>query len=70
MDIEGAELDTLKGAEQLIKKYKPKLAVCVYHKFEDLYVIPQYLHSIVPAYKFVLRQHDCSLYETVLYAWV
>lgn len=70
MDIEGAELDTLKGAEQLIKKCVPKLAICVYHKFSDLYLIPQFLKSIVPEYKFVLRQHDWSMYETVLYAWV
>lgn len=70
MDIEGAELDSLMGAEQLIKRCKPKLAICVYHRFSDLYLIPQFLKSIVPEYKFSLRQHDRSLYETVLYAWV
>lgn len=70
MDIEGAELDSLMGAEQLIKRCKPKLAICVYHKFSDLYLIPQFLKSIVPEYNFTLRQHDWSLYETVLYAWV
>ena len=43
MDIEGAELDTLKGAKNIIEKCKPKLAVCVYHKDEDLVSIISYL---------------------------
>ena len=68
MDIEGAELDTLIGAENTIKKDKPKLAVCIYHKVDDIITIPQYLHSIVPEYKFKVRQHSRSMLETVLYA--
>ena len=70
MDIEGAELDTLIGAENIIKKYKPKLAVCIYHKIDDIISIPKYLHSIVPEYKFKVRQHSKSMLETVLYAEV
>ena len=70
MDIEGAELDTLIGAEKTIKQNKPKLAVCIYHKIEDIITIPKYLHSIVPEYTFSVRQHSNSLLETVLYAEV
>ena len=70
MDIEGAELDTLIGAENTIKKYRPKLAVCIYHKIEDIISIPKYLHSIVPEYTFKVRQHSSSMLETVLYAEV
>lgn len=70
MDIEGAELNALKGAEKTIKKNKPKLAICIYHKPEDVTAIPSYLKSIVPEYKFILRHYsDCSQ-ETVLYAVV
>ena len=68
MDIEGAELDTLHGMEGLLKEFRPKLAVCVYHKVEDLYTIPKYLKQTVPEYRFKLRQHEPGICETVLYA--
>ncbi len=70
MDIEGAELETLIGAENTIRTHKPKLAVCIYHKIDDIITIPEYLHSIVPEYKFKVRQHSSSMLETVLYAEV
>lgn len=70
MDIEGAELDSLRGVAENIKKYRPKLAVCIYHKPEDIIVIPKYIHSLVPEYKFKVRQHSNTMLETVLYAEV
>ena len=69
MDIEGAELDCLKGAENLIKTLKPKLAICLYHKPMDLFTIHLYLKSIVPQYRFKLRQHHHPIFDTVLYAF-
>ena len=68
MDIEGSELAALRGAEKTIKKSKPKLAICVYHKPEDLITIPQFISSLVPEYKFFLRHHQYISTETVLYA--
>lgn len=68
MDIEGAELKALKGAQNTIMNYKPKLAICVYHKPEDIIEIPLYLHKIVPEYAFYLRHHSKGDGETVLYA--
>lgn len=67
MDIEGEELLALKGAQVIIQKYKPKLAICVYHKREDLITIPQYLRYLVPEYKFFLRAHRPCAHEVVLY---
>ena len=67
MDIEGSELNALHGAEQSIKRYKPKLAICVYHKREDLITIPQYIRSLNPTYRFYLRVHNPFDSELVLY---
>ncbi len=68
MDIEGSELNALKGAEEVIKRDKPILAICVYHKKEDLVTIPQYIKAICPTYKLYLRSHERWCRELVLYA--
>lgn len=68
MDIEGAELAALHGAQKIIKKNRPKLAICVYHKNEDILDISRYILSLVPEYKLFLRHHNISGTETVLYA--
>ena len=68
MDIEGAELDALHGMERILKEQRPKLAICAYHKVEDLFTLPQYIKSVVPEYRLKLRQHQANIYETVLYA--
>ena len=70
MDIEGAELDSLIGATQIIKTLKPKLAICIYHMPFDFYEIPKFLKSIVNEYKFKVRQHESGFCETVLYAYI
>ena len=68
MDIEGSELAALKGAENVIKRDKPRLAICIYHKPEDLYEIPVWIKETVPEYKLYIRHHSETMAETVLYA--
>lgn len=68
MDIEGAELQALQGAETIIRTCKPKLAICVYHKVEDIEKIPLLLLKYNPDYKFYLRHYSLTKNETVLYA--
>jgi len=68
LDIEGAELEALKGAAETIKRNRPRLAVCVYHKPGDLFEIPLFIRSLTPDYRFYLRQHQPVACETVLYA--
>ena len=68
MDIEGAETEALRGAENIIKKWQPDLAICIYHKPEDVWTIPLMLHSMVKDYKFYIRHHGSTIMDTVLYA--
>ncbi|MDR1377960.1 MAG: FkbM family methyltransferase, partial [Synergistaceae bacterium] len=68
MDIEGAEIDTIHGASELIRAHHPDLAICVYHKISDYWEIPVMLHELNPNYEFYLRSHSSCTLETVLYA--
>lgn len=68
MDVEGAELESLKGAKETIIKDKPKLAICIYHKPDDLIEIPCFVKELVPEYKLYIRHHSNGAGETVLYA--
>lgn len=68
MDIEGAELNGLKGAKNTILAHKPTLALSIYHKKEDILTLPLYLKSLVPEYKLYLRHYTGCEDDTVLYA--
>ena len=68
MDIEGAEMDALRGAVNIIKKYTPMCAICVYHLATDLWELPLFLHELNNNYKLVLRHHSRGYYDTVCYA--
>lgn len=68
MDIEGAELEALKGCQNIIRNYKPKLAISVYHKAEDIIEIPHYIKQLVPEYRLYLRHYSNGHTETILYA--
>ncbi|WP_049960326.1 FkbM family methyltransferase [Pseudobutyrivibrio sp. LB2011] len=68
MDIEGAELKALEGAQRIIAEQKPKLAICVYHKPEDIWEIPMYILELNSEYKLYLRHYSFEGLETVLYA--
>lgn len=69
-DVEGYELEALKGSKEIIWKYRPKLAVSLYHKTEDLTELPTYIMEHFPFYEhYMIRQHSYSIYETILYVW-
>jgi FkbM family methyltransferase len=68
MDVEGAETEALLGAEETIRASRPKLAISIYHKPEDMLDIPEHLHSTFPGYKLYVRHHSPEAGDTVLYA--
>ena len=69
MDIEGAEVAALEGAKHVITQHKPALAICLYHHLDDLWRIPQYIHSLRSDYKMSLGHHTKGWFETVLYCY-
>lgn len=68
MDIEGAELEALRGCEAVLRRFKPKLAVTVYHDFKDFWTIPRFLDGLGLRYRFFLRHFTIHEEETVLFA--
>lgn len=67
MDIEGAELEALKGSENVLRKYRPTLVVSVYHKPTDCYDIPKYIKSLNLGYKFYFDHYSVYDQESVLF---
>lgn len=68
MDIEGSELRALQGAKHTIQDHHPRLAICIYHKPEDIAEIGSYILSLFPDYKLYIRHYASNCWETVLYA--
>ena len=70
MDVEGSEKESLLGAAETIKRDCPILAVCVYHKPEDLYELTELIRELTKGaeYRFYLRYHGPDLRELVFYA--
>ncbi len=69
MDIEGAEQKALDGAKRIISTDKPKLAICLYHKPEDLWQIPLMIKDYYSSYDVYIRHHSTQNYtDTICYA--
>ncbi|KKL21432.1 hypothetical protein LCGC14_2445530, partial [marine sediment metagenome] len=70
MDIEGAEIAALLGAKETLTKYRPKLAISVYHDIDHYYKIPNYINSLNLNYKFYLDHFSMNRAETILFGIV
>lgn len=68
MDIEGAELEALEGAQETIRKFRPKLAIAVYHNLNHLATIPSFIASLGLDYRLYLDNFTLAPVETVLFA--
>jgi FkbM family methyltransferase len=67
MDIEGGELQAIRGAADSIRKYTPRLAISVYHNPADFWRIPREVISIHPSYNIYLRHYTESIYESIMF---
>lgn len=68
MDIEGAELEALRGAENSIRKFTPNLAISIYHKPEHFWQIQRYIDGLNLGYKFFIEHFTIHAEETMLFA--
>jgi FkbM family methyltransferase len=55
MDIEGAEMDALKGATVTLKNLKPNLAIAVYHEYENGFECAEIIKKANPNYTIEFR---------------
>lgn len=62
MDIEGAEKKALDGARHIITTQRPAMAVCLYHRLDDLWCIPLWIKRINPEYQLYLRYYVYGRY--------
>jgi hypothetical protein len=67
LDIEGAERSAIQGSAETIQKWKPGLAVSMYHKPEDLWEILDEVDALGVYSKFYLRTYGEQTFDTVLY---
>lgn len=70
MDIEGSELESLQGTTKILMRDMPKLAICCYHKKNDiidLFHFIKNLETFGSKYKIYMRHHSNSSCETILY---
>ncbi len=70
MDVQSFEASALLGVKNSIIKHKPKLAISIYHKFDDLWTLPLLLKLWVPEYKLIIRHYEFNQEETILYAMI
>ncbi|WP_307972108.1 FkbM family methyltransferase [uncultured Brachyspira sp.] len=72
MDVEGAEKNILEGAIKTIKKFKPSLAIAIYHGgklfMEDFYNIPIFIKNVINEdYEYYIRTFHPAGLETILF---
>ena len=72
MDVEGAERNILEGSIKTIKKFKPFLAIAIYHGgklfMEDFYNIPIFIKNVINEdYEYYIRTFSPWGGETILF---
>ncbi|WP_374494054.1 FkbM family methyltransferase [Zoogloea sp.] len=69
LDVEGHEMEALTGAEALIRRNRPILAIAGYHRRDDLWRIPAWIASLDLNYRLRLRIHAHNSFDAVFYAY-
>jgi len=70
LEIEGSELQALHGAKESISRNRPKMAISIYHKPEDLETLLDFVLETGHDYQLGFRQHNPWVpVAMVLYCW-
>ncbi|MCB1049022.1 MAG: FkbM family methyltransferase [Acidobacteria bacterium] len=67
LDIEGSEPEAIEGAKQSLMRFRPQLAICIYHHPTHLYQIPIQLSELLPNYRWHVQHYSMEIWETVWY---
>jgi len=67
-DLEGGDSDAVRGSFETIRRFRPQLALSIYHLTQDFWEIPQAIMNICDNYHFHIRQYSFERWETVFYA--
>lgn len=67
MDIEGAEIEALKGAQKTIERDTPDLAITIYHGLDQFVEVPYYIMTKHQNYIYNIDIHNVIGFDTVLY---
>ena len=68
MDIEGEELNAIKGAVGTITRFSPKMLISCYHRTEDLITLPKAVFKMKNDYKIYMRHfHSLPAWDTNYY---
>ncbi len=69
LDVEGHEIEILRGAVGHLEHNGPRLAICAYHLPGDLIDLPAFIEQLDIGYRIGIRHHSATRYDTVLYAF-
>ncbi|MRU06115.1 FkbM family methyltransferase, partial [Bacillus anthracis] len=68
MDVEGAEMNALKGAIHSITTFRPTLAIAIYHQISDFVNVMRFINDLNLGYQFYLGHYTVNAQETILFA--
>jgi FkbM family methyltransferase len=68
-DVEGFEFQLLLGAEELLRRYRPKIAITVYHRTNNVLQIESFLKEVQPDYRFATKGISEHGGPVMLHAW-
>ena len=68
MDTEGGEMDVLWGGINSLPRFRPQMAISIYHDAAHYLDVALWIKRHLPDYRMFVRLYSCTSVETLLYA--